>query len=219
MNDLVCQHLIRAKDRMKKQSDKNRSERVFQVGDWVFLKVQSYVQSSLAARANQKLAFKFFGPYRVVARVGSMAYKLQLPSSSSVHPVFHVSQLKKLVGDHHQVTSDLPDHLFQWSVPEAILQRCSVMHGVRSVMHGVRSVVQLLIKWSHVPASLATWEDALTLQQQFPNAAVWGQPAAQEGGVLARLIKPCLQLMGLVVPLGPRRRILGLAARSDSRCA
>ena len=111
-----------------------------------------------------------------------MAYKLQLPSSSSVHPVFHVSQLKKLVGDHHQVTSDLPDHLFQWSVPEAILQRRSVMHGVRSVMHGVRSVVQLLIKWSHVPASLATWEDALTLQQQFPNAAVWGQPAAQEGG-------------------------------------
>jgi len=52
MNDLVCQHLIRAKDRMKKQSDKNRSERVFQVGDWVFLKVQPYVQSSLAARVS-----------------------------------------------------------------------------------------------------------------------------------------------------------------------
>jgi hypothetical protein len=108
-----------------------------------FLKVQPYVQSSLAARANQKLAFKFFGPYRVLARVGSVAYKFYLPSSSSVHPVFHVSQLKKLVGDPHQVTSELPDHLFHWSVPEAILQR-------RSVMHGVRPVVQLLIKWSHV---------------------------------------------------------------------
>ena len=104
-----------------------------------------------------------------------MAYKFQLPSSSSVHPVFHVSQLKKLVGDPHQVTSELPDHLFHWSVSEAILQR-------RSVMHGVRPVVQLLIKWSHVPASLATWEDATTLQQQFPFTAVWGQPARQEGG-------------------------------------
>jgi len=121
------------------------------------------------------LAFKFFGPYRVLARVGSVAYKFQLPSSSSVHPVFHVSQLKKLVGDPHQVTSELPDHLFHWSVSEAILQR-------RSVMHGVRPVVQLLIKWSHVPASLATWEDAITLQQQFSYVAVWGQPAAQEGG-------------------------------------
>ena len=183
MNDLVHQHLLRAKDRMKKQSDKNRSKRVFQVDDWVFLKVQPYVQSSLSASANQKLAFKFFGPYRVVARIGSVAYKLQLPSSSSVHPVFHVSQLKKLVGDHHQVTSDLPNDRFLWSIPEAILQRCSVIHGVRPV-------VQLLIKWSHVPASLATWEDATTLQQQFPFTAVWGQPARQEGGGVSCATRP-----------------------------
>jgi hypothetical protein len=40
------------------------------------------VQASIAARSNQKLAFKFFGPYTIVQRVGPVAYKLQLPASS-----------------------------------------------------------------------------------------------------------------------------------------
>jgi hypothetical protein len=82
---------------MKSQADKNRVERQFSVGDMVFLKIQPYVQSSLAPRANQKLAFRFFGPFLVVAKVGAVAYKLGLPSSSSVHPVFHISQLKKAI--------------------------------------------------------------------------------------------------------------------------
>ena len=56
MLDLVKQHLLRAQARMKKQVDKGRSERNFAVGDMVFLKLQPYVQSSVAARANQKLA-------------------------------------------------------------------------------------------------------------------------------------------------------------------
>jgi hypothetical protein len=76
---------------MKRQADKGRSERQFQVGDQVYLKLQPYVQSSLAPRSNQKLAFKFFGPYPVVRRIGSVAYKLKLPDDSSIHPVFHVS--------------------------------------------------------------------------------------------------------------------------------
>lgn len=50
---------------MKKQADKRRSERVFQIGDQVFLKLQPYIQSSVAHRANHKLAFKFFGPFTV----------------------------------------------------------------------------------------------------------------------------------------------------------
>jgi hypothetical protein len=91
MTDLVKQHLGRAKERMKKQANKNRSERKFKVGDMVFLKLQPYVQSSLAHRSNLKLSFKFFGPFKVLARVGYVAYKLELPSTAAIHPVFHVS--------------------------------------------------------------------------------------------------------------------------------
>lgn len=97
MSDLILHHLARAKERMKRQADKHRSEQQFNVGDLVFVKLQPYVHTTLAHRANQKLAFKFFGPFKVLARVGMMAYTLELPPTSAVHPTFHVSQLKKAV--------------------------------------------------------------------------------------------------------------------------
>jgi hypothetical protein len=93
---------------MKQQADKSRSERSFSVGDEVFLKLQPYVQSSLAPRSNQKLSFKFFGPYKILAKVGEVAYKLDLPSTSSVDPVFHVSQLKKAISGGVEVIPVVP---------------------------------------------------------------------------------------------------------------
>lgn len=80
---------------MKKQADKNRSEHVFEVGDQVYLKVQPYLQTSLAARRNQKLSLKFFRPYQVLQRVATVSYKLALPEASKIHDVIHVSQLKR----------------------------------------------------------------------------------------------------------------------------
>jgi hypothetical protein len=64
MITLIKQHLNRAL-LMKFQANKNKSGHHFEVGDWVFLKLQPYVQSSLAPRANQKLAFKFFSPFQI----------------------------------------------------------------------------------------------------------------------------------------------------------
>jgi hypothetical protein len=91
MTEVIKQHLHRAKNRMKKHADEHRSERVFRSDDWVFLKLQPYVQSSLADRSHQKLTFKFFGPFHIIEHIGSEAYRLELPSSSFVHLVFHVS--------------------------------------------------------------------------------------------------------------------------------
>jgi hypothetical protein len=73
---------------MRRQANKNRSKRSFKVGDMVFLKLQPYVQASVARHAHHTLAFKFFGPYRILDRVGAVAYKLDLPSTAAVHPVF-----------------------------------------------------------------------------------------------------------------------------------
>jgi hypothetical protein len=110
MMDLVKQHLARAQLRMKVQADKKRYERSFQIGDMVYVRLQPYVQSSLAHRANQKLVFRFFGPFKVLSTVGSVAYKLELSASSTIHPVFHVSQLKRAVPD---ATSG---YLIPWTV-------------------------------------------------------------------------------------------------------
>lgn len=118
----VVQHnLLRAQQRMKSQADKKRSDRVFQVGVMVYLKIQPYVQTSVATRANHELAYKYFGPFEILQRVGVVAYRLRLPETAMIHPVFHVSQLKKFIKPHSPVSKLLPVVSDGLRYPEVIL--------------------------------------------------------------------------------------------------
>jgi hypothetical protein len=73
VTESVRQHMLRTQHQMKVQVDKNMTERQFQVDDMVFLKLQPYVQSSVVRRAHHKLAFRFYGPYRIIAKIGTVA--------------------------------------------------------------------------------------------------------------------------------------------------
>lgn len=110
------------------QADKNRTERSFNVGSWVYLKLQPYIQTSVAPRASQKLAYWFFGLYQITEKIGTVAYKLKLPESSSVHPVFHVSQLKGAIPVNHTALP-LPDTIDDLQVPQCILEKQVASNG------------------------------------------------------------------------------------------
>jgi hypothetical protein len=106
---ILKDNMTMAQNHMKQQVDQHHSERSFEVWDWVFLRLQPYKHMSLKQdKKDNKLSPKYYGPYKVLQNIGTMAYKLELPASSRVHPVFHVSCLKKVIGDNILVQTIFP---------------------------------------------------------------------------------------------------------------
>jgi hypothetical protein len=120
------ENLVMAQNHMKQQADQGRSEHQFAEGDQVFLRLQPYKKNSLKADHCQKLAPKFYGPYTILKRVGQVAYQLAFPSHSKLHPVFHVSCLKKVIGTKCQTQTNLPELDEEgsiWLQPQAVLDQ------------------------------------------------------------------------------------------------
>ena len=161
--DELQYYLSRAQNLMKQQEDKKRRDVHFQVGEMVYLKLQPYRQKSLARKLNEKLSPRFYGPFEIIKKVGEVAYKLLLPEGTRIHPVFHISQLKKAVGQ-TEVTSTLPPQLTSELVLEA---NPEAVWGVRNrVEDGMKEV---LIKWEQLPEYEATWEDWENINCRFPT--------------------------------------------------
>jgi hypothetical protein len=184
-SELLKDHLARAQNRMKMDADSRHSVRSFQVGEQVLLKLQSYVQSLVVSRPCPKLALKYFGPYKIVQKIRTVAYHLELPASAQVHPIFHVSQLKQFTPDHSLVFSELPTAPL---LDLAELDSEQILEH-RLTKKGSAVVIQVRVKWSSLPASMATWEDFYVLQRWYPQIAAWGQAASQGGGVITDTVK------------------------------
>lgn len=178
MQQLIQQNLLRAQQRMKSQADKKRVDRVFEVGDKVFLKLQPYVQKSIARRSNQKLSYKFFGPYTVLQKIGAVAYKLDLPYESKIHPVVHVSLLKKALPADVIVQPDLPSQCDDTTGSPVPLQ----VIDTKEIKTGKSYVTLCQVQWLGLPNSWCTWENHARLLQDYPDAPAWGQAGLQGVG-------------------------------------
>ena len=164
LDDLKLQ-LIKAQQRMKLQEDTSRRDLEFQVGDYVYLKLQPYRQQTVARRTCAKLAARYYGPFKVEKRIGKVAYKLMLPASSQIHPVFHVSQLRKAEGSipaQPTVPNNVNGKLEWEGYPEKVL-------GVRQSQNSAVGGGEVLIKWEGLSETEATWEEFDYLNQMFPT--------------------------------------------------
>lgn len=124
---------------------------------------------------------KCFGPFKIIGRVGTVAYHLELPPAATIHPVFHVSQLEKALRD-TEFSQPLPTHLdttLEWVVePDQVL-------GVRKVGSKQQPKMEVLIQLKGLPKDEASWESASSIQQQFPNFHLEDKVILETRGIVA----------------------------------
>ncbi|KFK40794.1 hypothetical protein AALP_AA2G041700 [Arabis alpina] len=138
------QQLLKTQQIMKQQADNHRRE-------------------TLARRANEKLAARYYGPYEVEAKVGPMAYKLRLPPTVKIHHTFHVSQLKAAVGS-ALVPVTIPPNLNEEGILEA---EPEFVLGDR--VNRETGQEEVLIQWKGLPEEDCTWEWKCVIKAQFPH--------------------------------------------------
>ena len=103
---LIRQRLLTAQSRQKSYADRRRRPLEFEVGDHVFFKVMPK-RGVVRFGKRGKLSPRFIGPFEILERVGTAAYRLSLPPSmTGVHEVFHVSMLRRYTPD--------PAHVVDW---------------------------------------------------------------------------------------------------------
>ena len=163
--------------------DRHKIEHSFEVGDLVFLRLQPYRQSSLKKSGDEKLKPIFYGPYRIMHQVGKVSYKLELPKGSKIHNMFHVSCLKKVVGQFIRTSEELHplDEEGQLElVPKEVLE-------FREQKLRSRVIIECLIRWRELLVDDATWESEQVLQH--PRLVLLEDKQFREGRTVMSLSK------------------------------
>ncbi|KAL4582981.1 hypothetical protein LXL04_007545 [Taraxacum kok-saghyz] len=162
------QTLERTRQRMSDQANKHRTDKSFQVGEFVYLRLRIYRQLSAHHRPSHKLAKRYFGPFQITEKIGMVAYRLALPDSCRIHPVFHVSLLRPCYGDPTASVTRIPQLRYNdlpVLQPEALLDH-------RLINRNGKNIQQLLVHWTSCDISEASWEDRDHFQKAFPNFTI-----------------------------------------------
>ncbi|XP_060965623.1 uncharacterized protein LOC133034537 [Cannabis sativa] len=154
--------------RRKSYADLKRRDIEFKVGDHVFLRVTPRKGLSVKRFGKRgKLSPRYVGPFQILDRVGSVAYRIALPPSlSGVHNVFHVSQLRKYVSDPSHVLSyetlGLQEDLSYNERPVKILdQKDRILRN--------KTITLVKVLWRNSVVEEATWELESDMREQYPE--------------------------------------------------
>jgi hypothetical protein len=174
-DEFLCEikdRMLQSQVTMKSYENQKRHDVEFEEGDWVWLRLQQRTAVAITA-AHSKLNPKFYEPYKVLKKIGMVAYQLELPPRAKIHDVFHAALLKKYEGPALAQPVPLPDLLHDrvLPTPDTIL---------RARLN--RGVWELLIKWTGRSAADATWEKLEDFKSLFPRVELTDELFVGEGG-------------------------------------
>ncbi|XP_070050651.1 uncharacterized protein [Nicotiana tomentosiformis] len=163
---IIKEWLETTQGRQKSYLDIRHRDFEFQEDDWVFLKV-SPMKGIMWFGKKGKLSSRHVGPYRIIQRIGQVAYMLELsPEMSLVHSVFNVSMLNKVVGDLLLIvpveTIEVNEGMTYQEIPLTILDR-----QVRKLRNKEISSVKVL--WQNQQVEEATWDAEEEIKKKYPN--------------------------------------------------
>ncbi|CAH9088564.1 unnamed protein product [Cuscuta europaea] len=157
------EHMTQAQERMKKYADSKRSERTFEVGDWVFLKIQPFKQGNTLLRRPTKFSIKYFGPFQVLARLEMWLISCSCLQTQEcmMFSIYHYLREKK---KYHANTTvpEVDQNGYPRVYPQAVL-------GTRMVQARKNVEKEVLIQWSNLSPEEATWERANVMKVQYPE--------------------------------------------------
>ncbi|KAK1415113.1 hypothetical protein QVD17_30884 [Tagetes erecta] len=164
--DQIRAHLKAAQDRQKSYADKRRRPIEFQEGDYVMLKVSPW-KGVIRFRKRGKLSPRFIGPFKIIDRVGKVAYRLELPEElNGIHNTFHVSYLRKCLADETACVPlndiEVNEKLNYVEKPVAILD-----HKVKQLRN--KEINQVKVQWKHRRGSDTTWESEEEMKKYYPE--------------------------------------------------
>ena len=163
---MVRDHMKAAQDRQKSYADKRRKHLEFEVGDLVYLKMITF-KGRTRISGRKKLGPRYLGPFKVIERVGAVAYKLDLPSKmDAFHNVFHVSQLRKCLTEQEIVLPEIPDDLGKNLTLETRPVR--IVDRSEKAMRK-KTVPMVKVVWEYNGKDLITWEAEARMKAEYPE--------------------------------------------------
>jgi hypothetical protein len=163
--DKVKENLKIAQSRKKSYADLKRKDVSFEIGEHVYLKV-SPLRGTKRFHVKGKLSPRYVGPYPIVKKIGKVTYKLELPPElTGVHPVFHVSQLRKCVVVEKRVPAqalDVQETLEYLEYPVRILDWAEKSTGSTTTRF-------CKVLWSNHSEHEATWEKESVMREKYPH--------------------------------------------------